>query len=130
MPPTILIVDDSRAMRRVLVDLLRTLGYTDVIQTAETRDALTLITGGGIDVVFVDWNLPYMNGFAFIRDVRALPGGAKVAIVAVTSDPGQALLIGALPFDRVCHVFRPLTAVGVKDCMRILTGGDQGSSEK
>ena len=129
-PTSILVVDDSRAMRRVLMSVLRALDYTDIIQTGETHDALTLITGGGIDVVFVDWNLPYMNGFAFVRDVRALPTGAKVAIIAVTSDPDQASIISALPFDRVGYVIRPLTAVSVKKCMDALAGGDQASSEK
>jgi two-component system, chemotaxis family, chemotaxis protein CheY len=129
-PPTILVVDDSRSMRRVLMTLLRTLDYTDVIQTTNARDALTLITAGAIDVVFVDWNLPYMNGFAFVRDVRALPSGTAVAIIAVTSEPDQAPIIRALPFARVACVIRPLTAVGIKKRMDALIGGGQASSEK
>ena len=117
-------------MRRVLMNVLRALDYTNVIQTTDIGDALTLITAGGIDVVFVDWHLPYINGFAFIRDVRALPGGSNVAIVAVTSDPEQALIIDAIPFNRVCCVTRPVTAVSLKKCMETLTGGNQASSEK
>jgi two-component system chemotaxis response regulator CheY len=105
-----LVVDDSRTVRTFMRRILEDLGV-DVIEASDGREALDLILGGASpDLVFVDWDMPVMDGIAFIRTIRASDLYADLPIVMVTKeihlrDVKEALEAGAneylmKPFDR------------------------------
>ena len=66
-----LIIDDSKAMRSILARMLRRLDF-EVVEAANGREALERLKGlGKVDLALVDWNMPEMNGFDFVRAVRS-----------------------------------------------------------
>ncbi len=105
-----LIIDDSRAMRTILGSILRDLGF-DVVDAGDGKQALErLDENPDIGLALVDWNLPVMSGFEFVRAVRQNPAFTALRLMMVTTETemervSQALDAGAdeyimKPFDK------------------------------
>ncbi len=105
---TCLIVDDSRVVRKVASRIIRDLGFT-VTEAGDGAEALAMCRQAMPDAVFLDWNMPVMNGIDFLRALRREPGGKspRVVFCSVENDPEhihEALRSGAdefimKPFD-------------------------------
>jgi two-component system chemotaxis response regulator CheY len=81
-----LVIDDSRAVRMIIGGVLRELGM-DVVEAANGVEALTQMDRHpDIELLLVDWNMPEMNGFDFIRAIRSEPAYNRVRILMVTSE--------------------------------------------
>jgi two-component system chemotaxis response regulator CheY len=85
MVKTALIVDDSTTMRQMVAFTLREAGF-EVIEAEHGQDALDKIPGRHINVVITDLNMPVMDGFTFIKSVRAMPALKFVPILMLTTE--------------------------------------------
>ena len=98
-----LVVDDSRATRRILKSLLTPLGF-ETTEAENGQVALELIEASGeYDLVVIDWNMPVMNGIALIRALRSDSRHDKLQLLVVSSRTeidriGEALEAGADEF--------------------------------
>src|SRR3977135_2308178 len=91
-----LIVDDSKTIRSILRGILRQAGF-DVTEACNGREALERLDQLGTpEVALVDWNMPEMDGLAFVRAVRADTRNASLRLVMVTTENEHARLSGAL----------------------------------
>jgi two-component system chemotaxis response regulator CheY len=88
MSRKILIVDDSKTVRDVLKDTLLKAGY-DVCDAAGGQDALDLVGDKDYDLLMTDLNMPEMDGFEFISEVRKIPGRRFLPIVVLSSEEKQ-----------------------------------------
>jgi two-component system, chemotaxis family, chemotaxis protein CheY len=116
----ILIADDSRVMRQIVVRTLRQAGFGDhdLIEAANGKDALEITQAESPDLVLSDWNMPEMNGIECLRALRAAGNDVKFGFVTSESTPEmkeQAESAGALffivkPFsaDRFDEVLSPI----------------------
>ena len=73
-PKTCLIVDDSRIIRKVARRILEDLSF-DVAEAADGAEALDYCQAAMPQVVLLDWQMPVMDGLAFLRRLRDLPEG-------------------------------------------------------
>jgi two-component system, chemotaxis family, chemotaxis protein CheY len=95
-----LVIDDSRAVRMIIGKILREIGM-EVLEAANGLEALEQMKRNPeIELLLVDWNMPQMNGFDFIRTVRSERAYDTVRILMVTSESqgeqvNQALNAGA-----------------------------------
>lgn len=82
----ILVVDDSRAMRMIVLRELRKAGFDtkDVREAENGLGALEQIKAGGIELVLSDWNMPEMDGMCLLQALRG--GGNHVPFGFVTSE--------------------------------------------
>ncbi|MBS42777.1 MAG: response regulator [Nocardioides sp.] len=82
----ILIVDDSRVMRQIVIRTLRQAGLGDhaVVEGGDGREGLGLVQAENPDIVLSDWNMPEMSGIDFLQAVRA--SGSTVPFGFVTSE--------------------------------------------
>lgn len=105
-----LVVDDSRAIRRILGSMLVDLGWR-THEAENGRHGLDVLAEADrMDVALVDWNMPEMNGLEFIKAVRADSRWGSLPILMVTSETefqnmADAMAAGAneyamKPFDR------------------------------
>lgn len=87
----ILVVDDSKPMRMIVIRMLRRAGYagTDIGQAENGREALTAIESAAPDLVLSDWNMPEMNGLDLLRALRA--SGNEVPFGFITSEGSAAM---------------------------------------
>ena len=105
-----LVVDDSKVIRLILGKTLTGLGY-DVFQAANGQEALDTLAkeSGGLNLVLVDWNMPVMNGLEFVRQVRANPSYAGVALMMVTTETHLDQVSTALEAGANEYVMKPFT---------------------
>lgn len=115
-----LIVDDSRALRRILGDMLRQLGY-EVAEAVNGRDALQhLLEKARPDIVLVDWNMPEMNGLEFIQNVRAEGRFADLPLMMVTTETELEQMSAALEAGANEYVMKPFGKEVIADKLQLL----------
>ena len=87
----ILVVDDSKAMRSIVMRAVRQAGF-DAVTFAEAvngAEALKLIRAATPDLVLADWNMPEMSGIELLKALRAEGNQVKVGFVTSESDPAM-----------------------------------------
>ncbi len=90
-PPKILIVDDQVSNVRLLEHTLRRGGYTEVASTIDPRTVAAMHLEHQYDLILLDLQMPEMNGFQVMQQLRAMEGGARVAILVISADPSHML---------------------------------------
>ncbi len=80
-----LVVDDNEINRRVAMRMLENLGCT-VVGAASGEQAIARLREESFDLVFMDCQMPGMDGFTCTREIRCLPGGADVPVIALTAN--------------------------------------------
>ena len=106
---TCLVVDDSRAVRKVARRILEELSFA-VVEAADGKLAIEHCLARMPDVVLLDWSMPVMSGIEFLRQLRRTPGGEAPVVLFCTShgdlDHIQAALVAGAneyllkPFDQ------------------------------
>jgi two-component system, chemotaxis family, chemotaxis protein CheY len=107
-----LVVDDFPSMRRIIIALLKELGFTRITEAENGRDALAKLAHGDIDFVFTDWNMPEMDGLSLLRAIRAHgdPRTAKLPVMLVTAEAQRENIIEAAKSGASSYVVKPFTA--------------------
>jgi two-component system, chemotaxis family, chemotaxis protein CheY len=115
-----LIVDDSRAMRLLIGRIMGELGF-EVLEAVNGRDALARVAGGGpLAVALVDWNMPEMNGYDFLRALRAGTTQAAVPVIMVTTETETSQVVRALEAGANEYVMKPFTKDVLRDKLDLL----------
>ncbi|ODM42215.1 PP2C family protein-serine/threonine phosphatase [Cereibacter johrii] len=102
----VLIVDDSRAQRRLVALSLERWGYR-VSEAATASEALALCTGAEVDIVLSDWMMPGMSGLELCRRIRALPGAAYCYFILLTSRSGTGEVVDGLDCGADDYLVKP-----------------------
>lgn len=110
-----LVVDDSATMRRIIVNSLDRIGYTEVVEAEDGAQALQRVAAGGVDFIVTDWNMPTMSGLEFARAVRGLPGGAALPILMVTTRSAREDILSAVEAGVNNYVLKPFTPQVLKE---------------
>ena len=85
---TILTVDDSTSMRKIVTFTLKQAGF-DVIEAVDGVDALEKVNSNKIDFVLADVNMPRMDGIDLTQELRALPSFKFTPIFILTTETGD-----------------------------------------
>jgi two-component system chemotaxis response regulator CheY len=104
-----LVVDDSRAMRALLGQGLRKLGY-QVTEAGNGREAVEKL--GQMDspvLALVDWNMPEMNGLELVRAVRANSAYSGLRLIMVTTETELSQMSEALAAGADEYIMKPFT---------------------
>ncbi|SNS60679.1 two-component system, chemotaxis family, response regulator CheY [Geodermatophilus pulveris] len=115
-----LVIDDSRAMRRIVGAALEGLGY-ETRQAGHGREALDVLQEGWTpDLCTIDWNMPVMDGLQFVSAVRANPAWRRLTLMMVTSESEQGQIVRALAAGAHEYVIKPFTADALRDKLALL----------
>jgi len=101
----VLVVDDSAAMRKILIAAIEKAGITDVTQAGDGREAINAASENDFDVVLMDWNMPNMLGIEAVKAIRAL--GKKMPIIMVTTEAEKSRVIEALKSGATSYMIKP-----------------------
>jgi two-component system chemotaxis response regulator CheY len=110
-----LIIDDSEPMRRILTNVLARLGHSDVTQVTNGREALARLESEQFDVIITDWFMPEMNGFDFLRTLRARDETKDIPIIVVTGNGSKNDVARAVELKISGYVLKPFTAETFKE---------------
>ena len=104
-----LIVDDSRAMRRILRQIVEPLGF-EIVEAANGAEALNrLAEHADTELALVDWNMPEMNGIQFVESVRAEDQAHNLKLVMVTSETDTSKMARAMMAGADEFLMKPFT---------------------
>ena len=111
----ILVVDDFATMRRIIKNLLRDLGFTNIVEADDGKTALPILKKGGIDFLVTDWNMPGMTGIDLLKAVRSNPDLADLPVLMVTAEAKREQIILAAQAGVNGYVIKPFTARTLKE---------------
>ena len=112
----ILLVDDSATMRRIQKTQLATLGVSDIVEASDGNDAFEKLQGNmPVDLILLDWNMPVMDGFTFLKKVREDPTYKAVKIVMCTSESEKSRVVEALKAGANNYLVKPFTPEALKE---------------
>jgi two-component system, chemotaxis family, chemotaxis protein CheY len=115
-----LIIDDSRAMRSILRRIVTGLGW-ETSEAGNGREALDLLEGGLVpDLCLVDWNMPVMDGYDFVVNVRAATQWRGVVRRMVTTESEHNRIVRALAAGAHEYVVKPFTPDAIVDKLALL----------
>lgn len=86
----ILVVDDVPLMRRVVISLLRKIGFSAITEAGSGPEALTHLASNKADVVISDWNMPAMNGLELLQAMRQDVALKNIPFLLVTAKGEQS----------------------------------------
>lgn len=105
-----LIVDDFSTMRRIVRNLLKELGYTNVDEAEDGVMALSKLNSEKYDFVVSDWNMPNMDGLELLKEIRASDSLSKLPVLMVTAEAKKENIIAAAQAGASGYVVKPFTA--------------------
>ena len=116
-----LIIDDSRAMRRILGAAVRELGY-EVSEAGNGLEALQTLDGldAPAALILVDWNMPEMNGLEFIASLRSNSRYDPSKVIMVTTETAMDQMVKALDAGADEYMMKPFTQEILLDKLRLL----------
>jgi two-component system chemotaxis response regulator CheY len=104
-----LVVDDSRAMRRIIGEILRELDF-DVVEAADGKDALAQLAEMEVpELALVDWNMPEMDGYELLCALRADTRYNDLRFMMVTTESEVSQVAKALEAGANEYLMKPFT---------------------
>jgi two-component system chemotaxis response regulator CheY len=115
-PRVAMVIDDSRAMRGILRQILVPLGF-EIREAANGREALDLIWNDNLqpDVALVDWNMPVMNGLEFVVAARKQKHLRQMTLMMVTTESEHSQIVRALAAGAHEYVIKPFTPEAITE---------------
>jgi two-component system chemotaxis response regulator CheY len=113
----ILVADDSKAMRMIVVRTLRQAGLAghEIVEAVNGRDALNLVGTSKPDLILSDWNMPEMTGIELLRALRA--SGTTTPFCFVTSEGSQEMRTIAQDHGAMGVIAKPFTPEAFSDML-------------
>lgn len=120
MPPMsikILVVDDMSTMRRIIKTILNQLGYTNVEEAENGKQALAKLKKEKYDFVITDWNMPEMDGLTLVKEIRADEELKNLPVLMVTAEAKKENVMEALKAGVNNYIVKPFTPEILKEKM-------------
>jgi two-component system chemotaxis response regulator CheY len=105
-----LVVDDFSTMRRIVRNLLKELGFTNVEEAEDGVVALAKLKAGGFDFVISDWNMPNMTGIELLRAIRGDAALGSLPVLMITAEAKKENIIEAAQAKASGYIVKPFTA--------------------
>ncbi len=103
----VLVVDDSKSIREIEKRYLQEMGYT-VVEAANGQEALeALEENPDVKLVLLDWHMPVMNGYEFLKKMRSLPKWNHVKVMMVTTENQEKSVIDAVMAGANEYLMKP-----------------------
>jgi len=114
----ILIVDDFATMRRILKNILKQLGFKNLVEADDGTTAWDVLESQEIDLIISDWNMPKMTGLELLKKVRASDQYKKSPFLMVTAEAQKQNVIEAVQAGVSNYVVKPFTAEAISDKLK------------
>lgn len=104
---TILVVDDSITMRKVVVGTIQNLVSATVVEAQDGFEAIAKLRENKFDLILTDWNMPEMDGLGFLTAVRHSSSYSHIPIIMITSESVQDEVIKAVKNGVTDYIVKP-----------------------
>ena len=105
----ILVVDDMVTMRRIVKNILRQLGFSNIDEAENGQEALQKLRSDTFGCVVADWNMPVMTGIDMLRAIKADEKLKAIPVLIVTGKAQQSNLVEAVQAGASDYIVKPFT---------------------
>ncbi len=110
-----LVVDDFSTMRRIVRNLLKELGFTNVDEAEDGQIALQKLNTMPFDFVVTDWNMPNMDGLTLLQNIRANPTLKHLPVLMITAEAKKENIIAAAQAGASGYIVKPFTKATLEE---------------
>ncbi len=110
-----LVVDDFSTMRRIVRNLLKELGFTNVDEAEDGVVALAKLRNGNFQFVITDWNMPNMTGIELLKNIRADAELKGLPVLMITAEAKKENIIVAAQSGASGYIVKPFTAAVLEE---------------
>ena len=126
MDLSVLIVDDSAAIRKILV---RVLAQTDlpikqVLEASDGSEALKILENNEVSLVLSDINMPNVDGLELLTKIRSSSRWNQLSVIIITTEGSHAKVLEAVQLGAKGYVRKPFTAEQIKEKVLACLKGD------
>lgn len=112
----VLCVEDNPNLRKVLVNIVKKIGYTNVVEAEDGVQAWTQIEEGGIGLVLTDWSMPRMNGLELLMKIRKARGKiAQLPVLMITAADTKKSIMDAGQEGVDAYIIKPFSVSTVTE---------------
>ena len=111
----ILVVDDFSTMRRIVRNLLKELGFTNVEEAEDGAVALGKLKEGNFEFVVSDWNMPNMDGLTLLQNVRGDARLKTLPFLMITAEAKKENIIAAAQAGASGYIVKPFTTATLSE---------------
>ncbi len=119
----VLIVDDFATMRRILRNILKQIGFTNIVDADDGNTALKELQKEKIDLILCDWNMPEMPRIDLLKTLKADEQLKDIPFVMVTAEAQKDNIIEAVKSGVSSYIVKPFTAETVSEKLNKVFGG-------
>jgi two-component system chemotaxis response regulator CheY len=112
-----LVVDDFSTMRRIVRNLLKELGYTNVDEAEDGSVGLQKLKSGNFQFVVTDWNMPVMTGIELLKAIRADATLKHLPVLMITAEAKKENIVEAAQSGASGYIVKPFTAATLEEKM-------------
>ncbi len=114
MNMNILIVDDYKTMLRIIENLLKQLGFKNVLQATDGSAAIRILREAPVGLVISDWNMQPMTGLQLLKEVRADERLKTTPFIMVTAESKTENVVAAKEAGVNNYIVKPFNAETLK----------------
>jgi len=114
-PMKFLIVDDFSTMRRIVRNLLKEIGHTEADEAEDGAIALNKLRTGNFNFVVSDINMPNMNGFQLLNEIKADPNLKHLPVLMVTAEARKEDIVMAAQGGAAGYIVKPFTKATLEE---------------
>ena len=111
----VLVVDDFATMRRILKNVLRQIGFTNIIEADDGSTALAVLKKDNVDLILSDWNMPKVSGLELLKAIRSDESMKDKPFLMVTAEGQKDSVIRAVQAGVSNYIVKPFTADTIKE---------------
>ena len=111
----LLVVDDFSTMRRIVRNLLKELGFSNVDEAEDGAVALQRLQNGDFEFVVTDWNMPNMDGLQLLQSIRRAPALKHLPVLMITAEAKKENIIAAAQAGASGYIVKPFTGATLSE---------------
>ncbi len=104
----IMLVDDSRTIRKIQTRTLEQLGHTEIVEAEDGVQALAKFKENVPDLILIDWNMPNMDGLTLVHKIRE--ANKTIPLIMCTTEAEKSRVLEALKAGVNNYIVKPFTA--------------------
>ncbi len=119
MGKTVLIIDDSSTMRKIVTRSLRQAGLEvdNILEAGDGQEALQMLQGQKVDLILSDINMPNMDGLTFLKE-KAANGAIKgIPVVMISTESGADIINEAKSLGALGSIKKPFTPEQISETL-------------
>jgi two-component system, chemotaxis family, chemotaxis protein CheY len=117
-----MLVEDAKGMRKLLRTMLRKIGFDDVVEAEDGKQAWDALRQQPVDLLLTDWNMPVMDGIQLVEKVRSIPDFEELPVLMFTARSGKEDVVRALQAGVDTYITKPFTPQQLKIKIRSIMG--------